>query len=64
MSASGFIRSTIAISLFLLLAGGAVMADTVYFTDFSTDPAADGWTGFVAGQWQWGSATASSGCSG
>jgi len=34
------------------------------YNDFSTDPAADGWTGFTAGEWEWGPATASTGCSG
>ncbi len=64
MSASGVVRSMIFVSLFLLATAGIAMADTVYFTDFSTDPAVDGWTGFISGQWEWGSATASSGCSG
>ncbi len=57
-------RLIVTVALFLLMAVGMASADVVYFTDFSTDPAADGWTGFAAGQWQWGSATASSGCSG
>ncbi len=50
--------------LFLMASIGMVSADTVYFTDFSTDPATQGWTGFAASQWEWGVATASSGCSG
>jgi hypothetical protein len=50
--------------LFLIMAIGTVSADVIYFTDFSTDPEPEGWTGFVASQWEWGPATASTGCSG
>ncbi len=39
-------------------------ARAIYFNDFSTDPVTEGWTGFAADQWEWGPATASSGCTG
>ncbi|MBN1295696.1 carboxypeptidase regulatory-like domain-containing protein, partial [bacterium] len=51
-------------ALFAVMTAGMASADVLYSTDFSTDPAADGWTGFASSQWEWGPATASSGCSG
>ncbi len=48
--------------LFVLMTAGMTSAEVLYFTDFSTNPVTDGWTGFVSDEWEWGSATASSGC--
>ncbi len=49
----------------LALAGPADATNraVLYSTDFSSDPAADGWTGFADDQWEWGEATASGTCS-
>lgn len=64
MKLPDFSRFFVIAALFTVMVAGIASAEVLYSTDFSTDPAADGWTGFASGQWEWGSATASSGCSG
>lgn len=63
MKLPDFSRSFVIAVLFTMMTIGMASAEVVYSTDFSTDPAVDGWTGFAANQWEWGEATASSGCS-
>jgi len=64
MKLPDFSRSLVIALLFSVMTIGMASAEILYSTDFSTDPATDGWSGFTAGQWEWGTATASSGCSG
>ncbi|MCD4655430.1 carboxypeptidase-like regulatory domain-containing protein, partial [bacterium] len=64
MRLPAFSRSFVIAVLFAMMTIGLASAEVLYSTDFSTDPATDGWSGFAASQWEWGTATASSGCSG
>ncbi|HPQ40941.1 MAG TPA: carboxypeptidase regulatory-like domain-containing protein, partial [bacterium] len=50
--------------VFCLIVIVQVSAETLYFTDFSTDPALDGWSGFEPDKWEWGPAEASVNCIG
>ena len=51
MTLPNLFRAIMSVVLFSALTMGMASADVIYFTDFATDPAADGWTGFVTDQW-------------